>query len=82
MIQTHILLIPTSSAALIFFSQIRRRAVYLCIKRKKGFVAAENQVELLQRKRKSLGPDHTAPNIVNLLNQPSQVQGRKPLSSS
>jgi hypothetical protein len=69
----------------IFPSRFHPYAGELCIfvlREKKGFVAAENRVELLQRKRKSLGPDHTAPNVVNLLNQPSQVQGRKPLSSS
>jgi hypothetical protein len=30
----------------------------------------------------NLGPDHTAPNILNLLNQPSRVQGSKSLSPS
>ena len=76
----------------IFFSRTRRRAAYLCIKRKKGWSNYNRQHITLDQsegcklsrllQKKSLGPDHTAPNVLNLLNHPSWVQGIKPLIPS
>ena len=43
-------------------------------------VRAPEPCRIILHKRMNLGPDHTTPNSLNLLYQPSWVQGNEPLS--